>query len=139
MKIGKRGMHTLVAQTSQQLELLHGLTEHVEKVVRQEGGDQQGGWEASSARVLVASYEALQGEAKTLESLMRHLRPIPGWLRRSVARRQQAIDATERSRRASDCSFQPEAPTPEEVSTERLIMKVGTDYIPFRNSSGKRE
>ena len=121
-------------------DLLQDLPEQVEKFLRQEQSEDQRLWEGAAARILVASYEACQGEAKTLETLVKHVKPIAGWLRKTIAWRQQELENLWRARKETDSSFDPQAPSAEEVLDERLIMKVCPKYLylVFQLRNGRR-
>ena len=106
-----------------QLDLLQDLPEHVEKTLRQEQSEDQRSWEAVAARLLVASYEACQGAAKTLETLVKHVKPLAGWLRKMIAWRQQQLENLWRAQTEKDSSFDPQAPSAQEVLDERLVTK----------------
>ena len=111
-------------QAAVQSDLLQDLPEQEEKLLRQEPSEDQRVWEAAAARILIASYEACQGEAKTLETLIRQVKPVAGWLRKTTAWRQQEVENLERAGKEKDGTFDPQAPSAAETLEERLVMKV---------------
>ncbi len=108
------------------MELLHDLPDHVEKALRQEQAEDQRLLEAAAARLLIASFEACYKEAKTLEALVKQVKPIAGWLRKTIAWRQQQVETLLRARKEQDGSFDPQAPSAGDILEERLIMKVSS-------------
>lgn len=80
-------------------------------------------WESAASKVLVAAHDGC-GSVHSVEVLAKHLKMIPGWIRKAVAWRQQEVELLEGIQKEQLGGFDPVAPSPADVLAERQVMKV---------------